>query len=84
MKKHTIYGTFFENRIVVNFSYLQEHVRISDNGSLNNCVDQILPNFDPHPPLQWTKMDILHTIYPLQREPHVEFLLTPAPLLLSM
>ena len=65
MKKHTIYGTFFENRIVVNFSYLQEHVRISDNGSFNNCVDQILPNFDPHPPSsgqKWT-FYILSTLY---------------------
>ena len=45
--EHTIYGTLFENRIVGNFSYLQEHVRISDNGAFNNYVDQILPNFDP-------------------------------------
>ena len=67
--EHTIYGTFFENRIVGNFSYLQEHVRISDNGTFNNYVEQILPNLDPPTPLEWTKMDILHTIYPLSRDP---------------
>ena len=35
-------------------------------GASNNYVDQSLPHFDPHP-LEWTKMDILHTIYPLSR-----------------
>ena len=55
--EHTIYGTFFKNRIVGNFSYLQEHVRISDNGAFNNYVDQIVPNFDPPTPSsgqKWT------------------------------
>ena len=29
------------------------------------------PNLTPHPgPLEWTKMDILHTIYPLTRDQH--------------
>ena len=29
-------------------------------------MDQILPNFDLLP-LEWTEMDILHTIYPMHR-----------------
>ena len=43
-------------------------------GTFNNYVDQILPNFDPHPP----QLDILDTIYPLSRDT-VDFLLTPHP-----
>ena len=61
-----------ENRIVGNFSYLQEHVRISDNGAFNNYVDQILLNFDPHPP-RVNKNGHFHTIYPLQRYPTWNF-----------
>ena len=28
-------------------------------GAFNNYVDQILTNFDPLPPLEWTSVDIL-------------------------
>ena len=30
-------------------------------GAFNNYVNQILPNFDPHP-REWTKIDILNTV----------------------
>ena len=34
-------------------------------------MDQILPKFDPSTHLEWTEMDILHTIYRLsQAQPH--------------
>ena len=34
-------------------------------GAFNNYVDQIIPNFNPLPPLECTKMDILHATYPV-------------------
>ena len=34
-------------------------------GAFNNYVDQILLNFDHLPPLEWTIVDILHTVYTL-------------------
>ena len=34
----------------------------------NNYVGHILPNFNPSP-LEWTNMVILHTIYPMSRDP---------------
>ena len=39
-------------------SYQQQH-----QGSFNNYVDQILPNFDPSLSLEWTIVDILHDTY---------------------
>ena len=66
------------------FPYCQsQSVRICKRtykGAFNNYVDQILPNFDPHP-LEWTEMDILHTLYPLSRDP-CRFSTDPHPALL--
>ena len=39
-------------------------------GAFNNYVDQILPNFDPTP-LEWTKLDVLHTFYLLSCDPNI-------------
>ena len=32
-------------------------------GAFNNYVDQISPNLDPPPPLEWTIVNILHTVH---------------------
>ena len=52
------------------------HFTNLDYRSFNNYVDQIKYNFYPHPPLAWTNsnLDILHNIYPLPRDPTVDFL----------
>jgi hypothetical protein len=38
--------------------YIFENYAKGAGGALNNHVDQILTNFDP---LEWTRVDILHT-----------------------
>ena len=60
----------------------QQATSLDQQGSFNNCVDQILTNFDSLPPLSGTNMGILHTIYPLPRDHLSHFLLTPFPPLL--
>ena len=46
--------------------FLQPNFRRGAVLFVDNYVDQILPNFDPLP---LEDMDILHTIYPLSRDP---------------
>ena len=43
-------------------------IKIYFLGSFINYVHKILPNFDPYP-LEWTNLEILHTIYPLSPDP---------------
>ena len=47
----------------------QGDIEVCVEGSFNNNINQILPNFNPLPPLEWTNMDILKTIYPLSHDP---------------
>ena len=48
-------------------------------GSFNNYVDQILPNFAPLSPLEWTIVDILHDTYTLSRDHAWTFYWPPPP-----
>ena len=49
--------------------YIFENYAKGAGGALNNHVDQILTNFDP---LEWTRVDILHTPPPCPREQELD------------
>ena len=61
---HYFFLESIEQVFLTNYIYRLEYHRYIlllstwNKGAFNNYVDQILTNFDPLPPLEWTSVDI--------------------------